>query len=245
MEESLISLSEKYCTDKRPEEHNYVQYYDFYFKRARNLSIDLVEIGILEHPDKLNRPFGAASLRMWADYFTYANIFGIDIIDLRHLQQERIKIFIGDQSVPQNIRNIFVTNHLKPNIIIDDGSHIISHQQITFGESFKYLAPGGFYVIEDIVQYQLSENQNLISVMPASFHGYAGTIPLAYTSMAHQFEHLKFTTLSVFLKYCSAGIIDSPFISKEDSRYIEQNISFCNIHKSNIFNLSIVFIRKK
>jgi hypothetical protein len=89
---SLAELSEFYCTDKKPSEHDYVQFYEFYFSGARNSQLSLLEIGVLEHPDKINRPFGAASLRMWADYFPNGIVHGIDINDLRHNQQERINM---------------------------------------------------------------------------------------------------------------------------------------------------------
>ena len=35
-------------------------------------------------------------------------------------------------------------------LIIDDGSHVVSHQQKTFGKFFKLLRNGGIYVIEDL-----------------------------------------------------------------------------------------------
>jgi hypothetical protein len=37
-----------------------------------------------------------------------------------------------------------------PDIIIDDGSHVASHQKISFETLFPLLAPGGIYVIEDM-----------------------------------------------------------------------------------------------
>jgi hypothetical protein len=161
------------------------------------------------------------------------------------LQQDRIKIFVGDQSVSINMSGIFTSLQLKPNIIIDDGSHQIPHQQITLGAIFKYLASGGFYVIEDIVQYDLTGANGSLFASPAAFHGNQNSIPMAYSSIARHQESLKSTTLSLLIQYCSTGKIDSPYISKEDAEYIEQNIEYCNIHKSNIFNLHIAFIRKK
>jgi hypothetical protein len=50
---SLAQLSEFYMTDKRPSEHNYTQFYETYFSMSLTLPITLLEIGVLEHPDKL------------------------------------------------------------------------------------------------------------------------------------------------------------------------------------------------
>ena len=140
-------------TDKRASEHNYTQFYEVYFSLSRSLSITLLEIGVLEHPDKIDRPYGAASLRMWADYFHNSQIHGIDIRDLTHLQQERIHIHIGDQSKGRELEDLLTRESIRPNIIIDDGSHRITHQQITIAALFKHLSPRGIYVIEGIVQF--------------------------------------------------------------------------------------------
>jgi hypothetical protein len=77
---SLAQLSEFYMTDKRPSEHNYTQFYETYFTMSRTLPITLLEIGVLDHPDKSFRPYGAASLRMWADYFHNSQIHGIEFV---------------------------------------------------------------------------------------------------------------------------------------------------------------------
>ena len=39
--------------------------------------------------------------------------------------------------------------------ILDDGSHIESHQKISFTTLWKYLNVGGYYIIEDIVKCRL------------------------------------------------------------------------------------------
>jgi len=243
---TLDQLAKFYCTDKRSTEHNYVQFYDFYFSRAKNSSIKLLEIGILEHPDKSNRPFGAASLRMWADYFPNAEIHGIDIADLRHNQSDRIKIHVCDQNDIEKLKNIFESNDLRPNIIIDDGSHKIHHQQSTLATLFKFLAPGGIYVIEDIVQFNLKRNfESQLVVSRAEFHDNLDGIPLGFTSFTRTNTALQYTTMSFLMDFCVNGKIRSEFINLEDSNYLESQIDFCNIHPSNIFNMHIAFLRKK
>ena len=244
--DTLDQLAKFYCTDKRSTEHNYVQFYEFYFSRAKNSNIKILEIGILEHPDKINRPFGAASLRMWADYFPNAEIHGIDIADLRHNQSDRIKIHVCDQSDSEKLINIFESNNLRPNIIIDDGSHKIHHQQSTLAALFKFLAPGGIYVIEDIVQFNLKRNlEAQLVVSRAEFHENLDGIPLGFTSFSRINETLQYTTISFLVDFCANGKIKSQFISHDDAQYLESNIDFCNIHPSNIFNMHIAFLRKK
>jgi hypothetical protein len=43
-----------------------------------------------------------------------------------------------------------IGNKYKPNVIIDDGSHLAAHNMISFRVMFPHLASGGIYVIEDI-----------------------------------------------------------------------------------------------
>ena len=243
---TLDQLAKFYCTDKRSNEHDYVQFYEFYFSRVKHSRISLLEIGILEHPDKINRPFGAASLRMWADYFPNAEIHGIDISDLRHNQSDRIKIYVCDQGDNEKLINIFESNNLRPNIIIDDGSHKINHQQSTLATIFKYLAPGGIYVIEDIVQFNLKRNlEAQLLVSRAEFHDNKEGIPLGFTSFNRSMEELQWTTISMLMDFCINKKINSPFMSPDEASYLEDHIDFCNIHPSKIFNMHIAFLRKK
>ena len=67
---------------------NYFDIYEQYLAPMKNEPINLLEIGVL----------GGKSLRVWADYFPKAKIFGLDI-DPACAQQAggRINITIGSQ----------------------------------------------------------------------------------------------------------------------------------------------------
>lgn len=239
---NLAHLSEIYMTDKRPSEHNYAKYYDLYFSEVKNTPLTLLEIGVLEHPD---RSFGAASLRMWADYFPNAEIHGIDIKDLTHLQQERIRIYIGSQENPERLQSILRDNNIYPNIIIDDGSHKIPHQLTSLSALFRNLSPGGIYVIEDIVQFDLRRTDKKLVSDVAKFFTDDSAVPMDFTSNTSKDIFQYNTTLAVLMRYCISGQIHSDFINPDDSKYLADNIELCNIHRSEINNLHIAFISKK
>ena len=84
---------------------------------------------------------------MWSSYFKKAKIIGLDIVDKSFLNSNRIKTFICDQSNPNEINKI--TNNITFDLIIDDGSHFVDHQLISFKTLFPKINPGGFYIIED------------------------------------------------------------------------------------------------
>jgi hypothetical protein len=183
---------------------------------------------------------------MWADYFPNAEIHGIDIADLRHNQSDRIKIHVCDQSNTEKLISIFELNNLRPNIIIDDGSHKIHHQQGTLAALFKFLAPGGIYVIEDIVQFNLRRNlEAQLVVSRAEFHDNTEAVPLGFSSFSRVDEALKCTSMFMLMDFCFNGKIRSPFITPDEAQYLEAHIDFCNIHPSKIFNMHIAFLRKK
>jgi cephalosporin hydroxylase len=98
----------------------------------------LIEIGIAH----------GASLRMWADYFTEASIIGIDNNLIYQVNEGRIKSYIADQGKVSTIVDL-VFKH-DPDIFIDDGSHIWSHQINTHKAIFPLLKPGAIYILEDL-----------------------------------------------------------------------------------------------
>jgi len=139
---TLNELAVKHDTDKQESIHNYMEKYERHLGGFRGDKINIVEIGIAL----------GASLKVWRDAFPLATIWGIDI-ESRCLAygEERVKILIGDQSNESFLDS--VTKKIgEATIIIDDGSHINAHHQITFNNLFtNLLVPDGVYVIEDTV----------------------------------------------------------------------------------------------
>lgn len=139
----LQQIGKKYYTDKSRHTYKNITYLDIYekfFKHKRETVKNFVEIGVLN----------GASLRTWKDYFPHANIFGIDINpECKKFEEDRIKIFIGDQNDDEFLKKI-KTEIPEIDILIDDGSHITKHQIKTFNYLFNNINKGGFYAIEDL-----------------------------------------------------------------------------------------------
>ena len=62
--------STKYYDTSKIDLHNYIPTYEKLFHDFKNKPIDFLEIGI----------YNGGSLKLWRDYFTQANITGIDIV---------------------------------------------------------------------------------------------------------------------------------------------------------------------
>jgi demethylmacrocin O-methyltransferase len=126
--------------------HFYTTHYHEHFHKLRNKKLRILEIGVggYESPH-----FGGESLRMWKRYFPQSMIYSIDIYDKSALQEKRIRIFQGDQANEAFLRKI--CEEAGPfDIIIDDGSHIVSHVLTSFKTLFPLMKEDGIYAIEDI-----------------------------------------------------------------------------------------------
>jgi hypothetical protein len=140
----LTKLATIYGSDKWGK-HFYTTHYSEHFHKLRHNKLKILEIGVggYENPYK-----GGASLRMWKRYFPKSWIYSIDIYDKSTLQEKRIKIFQGSQADEAFLKNI--SSQIGPlDIIIDDGSHIVSHVLTSFKILFPFLKEGGIYVTED------------------------------------------------------------------------------------------------
>lgn len=136
---TLDALALKYGTDKDASHHDYCRIYEQLFPHPEKVQ-RVLEIGIL---------YGA-SLRMWADWFPNAQIVGMDnILQFKGEIPSRIALVKGDSSNSKDLE--YITTFRPYDLIVDDGSHFWAHIITAFEPLFlNALAPGGFYVIEDL-----------------------------------------------------------------------------------------------
>lgn len=147
---SLCELARFYGTDKGGNHlsagdtvHRYTPHYYELFKDRRDEIKCVVEIGVSK----------GCSLRMWHDWFLNAQIVGIDSNRNCLFKDTRIDCYQADQGnygqLMQVVRSVRMTNP-QWDLIIDDGSHLDEHQVFTARTLLPYLAPDGYYVIEDL-----------------------------------------------------------------------------------------------
>jgi hypothetical protein len=125
--------------------HWYAQHYQWHFAPLRLKKLKILEIGVGGYEDP---QAGGESLIMWKDYFPNSMIYGIDIVDKKAIEEDRIKVFQGRQEDETFLRKV-VTEAGKFDIIIDDGSHNGEHVIKSFRRLFPALNNGGFYAVED------------------------------------------------------------------------------------------------
>ena len=135
----LTKIGLKHETDKAYF-HLFTEFYNDYFETYTGRPINILEIGI----DK------GASLLTLKDFFPEASIYAIDINpDSVNLNLgNSIHKYLCSQDDFANLQKIFYG--LKFDIIVEDGSHMTSHQQSSLGFFFPYLNRGGMYISEDL-----------------------------------------------------------------------------------------------
>lgn len=135
----VTALCKESHTDKNLGEFPHSDMYEALFSRFRDKPICLLEIGV-------NR---GGSIPVWEQYFPKAKLLAVDINPKSLLYTTNLTTvdLVDQYDAEALIRYAEVEGPF--DIVIDDGSHISSHQILTFKTLWPYLRPGGIFVIED------------------------------------------------------------------------------------------------
>jgi hypothetical protein len=157
----IIRLFEKYKLDKL--RHRYHNLYWDLLNDKKEIYENVLEIGIgtidetkpssmFEYKKVLEQDYTFGnSLRAWRDYFTNANVYGIDVDENTMFEEDRIKTFCSSSMDKDTMDNI-LSKLPQFDMVIDDGLHTMEANLETLKIVFPYLKNGGIYVIEDINQ---------------------------------------------------------------------------------------------
>ncbi|MFH1996830.1 MAG: class I SAM-dependent methyltransferase [Candidatus Omnitrophota bacterium] len=208
----LTALADKYETDKGTKGHKYTEVYEYFFYPIKDTVRKIFEIGIAK----------GASLKMFRDYFPQAVIYGIDIDDKSGLASDVLKTFVADQSDREQLQAFINTYEGDFDLILDDGGHTMKQQQVSLGYLFKYVKPGGYYIVEDV-------HTSLYDV----FGGNAGAEPDEAN-----------TTMTMINHFIRTGQINSSYMTNEEMQYLTDHIVYCNLFSRNS-GRSITWIIKK
>lgn len=140
-------LMYKYMSDKSRDDHSYVKLYNMIFANIRHSVTNMTEIGISN----------GQSIQAWFRYFPNADIHAFDIYQPKDIVKDNLEHL--KHRVHAHIVDILQSNITMPDlgfvpesmdIIIDDGPHSASSQEIFLQKLFPCVKPGGYYIIEDI-----------------------------------------------------------------------------------------------
>lgn len=145
---------------------NYFEVYENHLvKLMPEKELNIVEVGVQK----------GGSLEMWRDYFEpYVKVTGIDVdpecakLDYR---TSDIQVVIGDQG-DATFWDSFLTQSGPIDLFIDDGSHHVDHQILTFEKVFPKMPVGSLYICEDTHSSYMRFNGGGLDVR-SSFINYA------------------------------------------------------------------------
>lgn len=167
-ENPLLKIIENGLDHSISKWHHYLPLYHEHFKEYRNKAspdnkVIIVEIGVWK----------SGSLDMWNEYFGKENceIIGVDCNeDCKMYEKDNIKIFIANQDKTEDLQDL-MNKIPRPDILIDDGGHLMQQQIKTFDILFNHVKMGGIYLCED--------------THTSYWSGYGGGLRGPYTFMEH------------------------------------------------------------
>lgn len=199
----LSAIAVEMGTDKGPFGHYYTSVYHDVLNIGRDTCKKVLEIGVLQ----------GSSLRMWLKYFKNATVYGIDksfpFFEYKDNTGTRLKLFYADQGNPNDL-NEFLRLHCMPSdkasfdLIVDDGSHMQHHQQISLACLFPFVKPGGVYIIEDVHMAFFNEK--------------------AYNPTGCE------STLRMLERFRDAGVLESVHINTDGCEFIKRHTEKVEIY---------------
>ncbi len=149
----------KFNTDKSPynmigHRHGYTGIYFLLFNHLKNKNIKIAEIGIENN----------SSIKLWRSYFDQAEIHGFEyhkdkINSAKNQNLNNTFYHDIDVSISSNIKNAFLNTGKKFDIIIDDSTHLFSHQINVIMNTKEFLNKEGVLVIEDIYKFKKENSE--------------------------------------------------------------------------------------
>ena len=149
---SLKNLVNNSRTDKDTT-HSYLDLYDKLLLQKKETAKNILEIGI---------HYGG-SIKLWADYFTNANIYAIDIMSIDYVWEEliyknNIILHCSTDAYDEEYFNYtLLQKNIKFDFVLDDGPHTLE-SMITFIKLYsQLLTDDGILIIEDVQSYDWLE----------------------------------------------------------------------------------------
>jgi hypothetical protein len=139
-----MSLWAEFLTnDKRPI-HKWTHYFPIYedhFARYVNRPMVFLEIGCGK----------GGSLQLWKRHLgPFAQIVGIDIVEsCKAFEEDQIAVRIGTQADCGFLDGV-LAEFGPPDVVLDDGSHVMSHIRASFAHLYPRMSPTGVYMVEDL-----------------------------------------------------------------------------------------------
>jgi cephalosporin hydroxylase len=142
---NLEQIVDNSRTDKNTV-HSYLPLYQKLLINKKETAKNVLEIGIL---------YGG-SIKLWSDFFTNANVYGLDIININSVWEgikNKEKIILHTSTDAYNNHffiNNFLNKHIKFDFMLDDGPHTLESMKQFIKLYSQIMTDDGILIIEDV-----------------------------------------------------------------------------------------------
>jgi hypothetical protein len=152
--EELVNNSN---TDKNTA-HSYLPLYQQLLQNKKNTATNILEVGIGDFGEK-----NGGSIKLWADYFTNATIYALDILPINRVMDEllnnnRVILYTSTNAYDDNFFiNNFLNNNIKCDFMLDDGPHTLESMKQFIKLYSQIMTDDGILIIEDVQSWDWIE----------------------------------------------------------------------------------------
>jgi hypothetical protein len=174
---NLIDLVDNVHTDKNTT-HSYLDLYETLLQTKKYTAKNVLEIGIGYPGDN------GGSIKLWNDYFINANVYALDIIDIKDVWNEiknkdRIHLTTScDAYNEENCKILFLNQNIKFDMMLDDGPHSLESMKQYIKLYSQIMTEDGILMIEDVQSIDWIEE--LKSVVPEYLKKYIQVFDLRH-----------------------------------------------------------------
>jgi cephalosporin hydroxylase len=149
---SLIDIVDNSRTDKNTV-HSYLPLYQQLLEKKKNSARNILEIGI----------FWGGSIKMWADFFTHAQIHALDVLHTNFVWDElkkndRITLYTSTDAYNEDFfRTNFLDQNIKCDVLLDDGPHTLESMQQFIRLYSQIMTEDGILIIDDVQDWSWIE----------------------------------------------------------------------------------------
>ena len=154
---SLIELVDNSLTDKNTA-HSYLDLYETLLHNKKITAKNILEIGLGDFQEK-----NGGSIKLWKDYFSNANIYGLDILSIDRVVDDlkndpRVFLYTSTDAYNEEFfNNTFLNNNIKFDFMLDDGPHTLESMKIFIKLYSQLMTEDGILIIEDVQSWDWIE----------------------------------------------------------------------------------------
>ena len=142
---SLEKIVDNSRTDKNTI-HSYLSLYQKLLITKKETAKNVLEVGI----------YNGGSIKLWSDYFTNANVYGLDIMNIENVwkgikNNEKIILHTSTDAYDNDFFiNHFLNKNIKCDFMLDDGPHSLKSMKQFIKLYSQIMTDDGILIIEDV-----------------------------------------------------------------------------------------------